>query len=121
MESRRRITEEDLLVTEALIAESYGRLKTSVVQAPSHALGTVGGTIRRHPFAAAAVAIAGGIAAYVIVTRMISPVVVAEQKKERSHPDLMMGMVSMVLPLAAPHIASYIQKYLGRILSGERD
>jgi|SRR5665647_1303051 len=121
MVSRRRITEQDLLVTEALIGESYSRLKTSVVQAPSRALGTVGGTIRRHPFAAAAVAIGGGIAAYVIVSRMLSSVAVAEQKKERSPPDRMMEIMSMVLPLAAPHIASYIQKYIGRILSGERD
>lgn len=120
MVSRRRITEQDLLVTEALIGESYSRLKTSVVQAPSRALGTVGGTIRRHPFAAAAVAIGGGIAAYVIVSRMLSSVEV-EQKKERSPPDRMMEIMSMVLPLAAPHIASNIQKYIGRILSGERD
>ena len=53
MKNPRQITEEDILVTEALIAESYGRLKKSVVQAPSRALGSVGGTIRNHPFAAA--------------------------------------------------------------------
>ena len=117
MESRRRITEKDLLVTEALIAESYGRLKKSVVQAPSRALGSIGGTISRHPFAAAATAIIGGIAAYVIITRMTSHVVVAQQKRETSRPDLMMDVLSMILPLVAPHITSYIQQYIGRILS----
>jgi len=119
MESRRRITEEDLLVTEAFIADSYGRLKKSVVQAPSRALGSVGGTISRHPFAAAATAMIGGIAAYVIITRMTSHSTGAGQKRERSHPDLMMEILSMFLPLAAPYIASYIQKYIGRILSPE--
>ena len=119
MESRRRITEEDLLVTEALIAESYGRLKKSVARVPSRALGSVGGTISRHPFAAAATAIAGGTAAYVIISRMTSHVAVAGQKRDRSRPDLMMEVLSMFLPLAAPHIASYIQKYIGRIRSAE--
>ncbi len=117
MESRRRITEDDLLVTEALIAESYGRVKKSVVQAPSRALGSVGGTIRNHPFAAAATAIVGGIAAYVIITRMTSHG--AGQKEERSHPGLGYEMQAMIIPLVAPFIIGYIQKYLGSILSPE--
>ena len=119
MKNRRPITEEDLLITEALIAESYGRLKKSVVHAPSRALGSVGGTIRRHPFAAAATAIIGGIAAYVIITRMTSPGAGTGQKKERSHPDLMHEMQGMIIPLVAPFIIGYIQKYIGSIFSAE--
>jgi hypothetical protein len=119
MKNRRQITEEDLLVTEALIAESYGRLKKSVIQAPSRALGSVGGTIRRHPFAAAATAIIGGIAAYVIITRMTSPGAGAGQKEERSHPGLGHEMQAMIIPLVAPFVISYIQKYIGSILSPE--
>ena len=119
MESRKRITEEDLLVTEALISESFGRLKNSVARAPSRALGSVSGTIHRHPFAAAAAALAGGLAAYVIIKQVTSQAAVSSQKKERNRPDLMMEMLSIVLPLAAPHIAGYIQKYVGRILSAE--
>ena len=119
MKNRRPITEEDLLVTEALMAESYGRLKKSVVQAPSRALGSVGGTIRRHPFAAAATAIVGGIAAYVIITRMTSHGTGAGQKRERSHSDLMHEIQAIIIPLAAPFVIGYIQKYLGSILSAE--
>jgi len=119
MKNRRQITEEDLLVTEALIAESYGRLKKSVVRAPSRALGSVGGTIRRHPFAAAATAIVGGIAAYIIITRMTSHGADAGQKKERSPPDLMHEMQAMIIPLVAPFIIGYIQKYLSSIFSKE--
>jgi hypothetical protein len=121
MESRSRITEEDLLVTEALIAESYGRLKKSVVQVPSRALGFVGGTISRHPFAAAATAIVGGIAVYIIISRITSHVAIAGQKRDRSRPDLMHEMLSMIIPLVAPSVTGYIQKYIGGILSGERD
>jgi len=119
MKNRRQITEEDLLVTEALIAESYGRLKKSVVEAPSRALGSVGGTIRRHPFAAATTAIVGGLAAYVIITRMTSHGSGAGQKMERSHPDLMHDLQSMIIPLVAPFIMGYIQKYINSIFSKE--
>jgi hypothetical protein len=121
MKNRKQITEEDLLVTESLIAESYGQLKKSVVQAPHRALGAVGGTIRKHPFAAAAVAIAGGIAAYGIVTRIASSRAGASQQKEQSQPDLMKEMLLIFLPLAAPHIVTFIQKYLGNFIqSGKK-
>jgi len=121
MKNRRRITEEDVLVTEALIAESYGRVKKSVSRAPSQAFGSVSGTISRHPFAAAAIAIAGGIAAYVIISRITSHVSVAEQKRSGNRPDLVHEILSMVIPVAAPYVTGYIQKNIGRILSGERE
>ena len=116
MKNRRQITEEDLLITEILIAESYGRLKKSVVRAPHRALGSVGGTIRKHPFAAAAAAIAGGLGAYMIITRMASHNAGARQKREQSHPDLMKEMLLIFLPLAAPYIAAFVQKYLGSLI-----
>ena len=119
MKNRRPITEEDLLVTEALIAESYGRLKKSVVQAPHRALGSVGGSIRRHPVAAAAVAIAGGITAYIVITRMTSHGADAGQKKERSHPDHMHTIQEILIPLMAPYIMGYIQKYISSLFSKE--
>jgi len=119
MKNRRPITEEDILVTEALIAESYGRLKKSVVQAPSRALGSVGGTIRRHPFAAAATAIIGGIAAYGIISRMTSHGAGTGHKEEQSRLDLMHEMQVIIIPLVAPYIIGYIQKYFGSIFSAE--
>jgi predicted ribonuclease toxin of YeeF-YezG toxin-antitoxin module len=129
MESRRRITEEDLLVTEACIADSYGRLKKSVVQAPSRALGSVGGTIRRHPFATTATAVVAGVVVYGIFKLITSRASVQEtqgssrvsMQKDMSRPDLMHDMLSMMIPLAAPYITGYIQKYIGEILSGELD
>ena len=116
MKNRKQITEEDLLVTEALIAESYGRLKKSVVEVPHQALGSVGGTIRKHPFAAAAAAVAVGIGAYMMVTRMASHRAEARQTKEQSSPDLMKEMLLIFLPMIAPYIASVFQKYIDSVL-----
>ena len=121
MKIRRQITEEDLLVTESLIAESYGQLKKSVVQAPHLALGFVGGTIRKHPFAAATVAIAGGIAAYGIFTWIAKGSASPRQKKEQNPPDLMKEMLLIFLPLAAPHIVTLIQKYVGNFIQSGKN
>jgi hypothetical protein len=129
MENHRRVTEDDLLITEALIAESFGRLKQSVAQAPSRALGSLSGTIRKHPFAAAATAILGGAVVFGIIRLITSRASVKESQgrsrgtlqRDTGHPYLMQEMMSMVFPLVAPYITGYLQKYIGRILSGERE
>jgi hypothetical protein len=129
MENRRCVTEEDLLITESLIAESYGQLKQSVVQTPSRAFRSLGQTVRDHPFATAATAVVAGIAVYGIIKLITSHASVQETEgrprvtlqKDRSRPDLMHEMLSMILPLVAPYITGYIQKYIGRILSKEPD
>lgn len=131
METHRRVTEEDLIVTEALIAQSYSHLKQSVMQAPSRACRsfgeTVGQTIREHPYASAATAVVAGAGAYGILNLMTSRPSVQEVqersrgtiKHESSHPDLMQEILLMMIPLAAPYLTDYIQKYLGSILSVE--
>jgi hypothetical protein len=129
MENRRRVTEEDLLITEALIAKSYSQLKQSVIQAPSRAYRSVGQTVREHPFATAATAVVAGIVVYGIIKQITSRASVQEaqgrsrvtMQKDTSRPDLMHEMLSMIIPLVAPYITGYIQKYIGGILSGERD
>jgi hypothetical protein len=129
MEKRRRITEEDLLITEALIANSYSQLKQSVIQAPSRTCRSIGQTVREHPFATAATAVVAGVAVYGIIKLITSRASVQEaQRRERvtlqkdtSRTDLMQEMLPMIMPLVAPYITGYIQKYLGGILSGERD
>lgn len=128
METRRRITEEDLLITETLIAESYGQLKQSVIQAPSRAFRSAGHTVRQHPYATAGVAIIAGVALYGIFKMVTSgpPSQGASgragsgMKTGACHPDLMQQMLPTLIPLVAPYIGSFIQKYLGKILSGER-
>lgn len=127
MDNRRRVTEEDLLITEALIAKSYGRLKQSVVLAPSRAFRSLGQTAREHPYATAGTAVVAGVVLYGIIKKMISPP--APEARERSHaplqkekggPDLLHELLPLIIPLAAPYIIEYIQKYLGKIHSEKR-
>ena len=128
MENRRRITEEDLLVTEALIAESYGRLKKSVLQAPAKALGPISHTISEHPLEAAATAVGGGIAAYGIA-RMMTPRNSAEEgkkrhgkkKKAKRRHDPMMDILSAIIPLVIPYITRYLERYMGTPPEGAHD
>jgi len=120
MESHKRITEEDLLVTEALIAESYGRLKKSVMQAPAKALGPITQAISEHPLEAAATAVGGGIAAYGIA-RIVSPHSRGKEngkkhgkkKKAKRRHDPMMDILSALIPMVMPYITAYLEKYTG--------
>jgi hypothetical protein len=128
MENRRRITEEDLLVTEKLIAESYGRLKKSIVKAPARVLVPVSQAISEHPLEAAATAVGGGIAAYGIA-RMVAPRNGAEEgkkrhgkkKRGRRRHDPLMEILSALLPLAIPYITGYLEKYMGTNPHAKRD
>jgi hypothetical protein len=120
MKNSRRVTEEDLLVTEALIAKSYGRLKQSVIQVPSRAYHSLGKTVREHPYESAATAVGAGAAGYGLVKMMTSRNPVHEAQgiqvtieKQTSRPDIMQEMLPILIPLVAPYIAAYIQKYLG--------
>lgn len=118
MEKRRRVTEDDLLITEALIAKSYGRLKRSVVQAPSQALKSVSETVKRNPLATVAAIAGGGLVAYGLM-RLVIPRGIG--KEDRNRPNLTNEILSLIIPLAAPYLMSYIKHYLGRVLSGEHD
>ena len=128
MENRRRITEEDVLVTEALIAASYGSLKQSVVQAPSRALRSAGQTIQDHPYATAATVVVAGVALYGIFKIMTSrpsgddvrPNPQISCQRNTGNKDLMQALLPVILPMVTPYIMGYIQKYLGKIQSGNQ-
>jgi hypothetical protein len=128
MENRRCVTEEDLLVTEALIARSYGNLKQSVVEIPSRAYHTLGKTMCDHPYATAGTAVVGGAAIYGIVKMMTSHASVqdaegskrAPVQKDTGHMDILQQMLPILIPLVTPYLAGYIRKYLGNIQPGER-
>ncbi len=111
-------------MTEAMIARSYGRLKHSVARAPSQALNSMGGTIRKHPLAAAAVAVGAGLTLYGLFRLMTRKGALREnlagRRGQQSGPDMKMEVLSMILPMVTPYIASYLEKYMGKIFSGER-
>ena len=108
-------------MTETMIAMSYGRLKQSVVRVPSQALGSMGDTVKKHPFAAAAVAVGAGITLYGIFRMMNRQRTPRERRaggRERSAgPDMAMEIFSMLLPIIKPYITGYLEKYLGKIFS----
>jgi hypothetical protein len=119
METRRQITEEDIRRTEALIGRSYGRLKKAAARAPSRAFGSVRGMAREHPLGTAAGAVVGGIALYGLFRLVTRPR--ARSSREPGHgPDLAMDLLRMAVPLVTPYIAGYLEKYMGRMLSGDR-
>lgn len=117
MEGRRRVTEEDLHVTEALIADSFGRLKKSIAEAPHEAVRPAANLIREHPFVAAAAAAGAGMVAFQVF-RMVAPGPAPKGQEKRG--DKSSGLIAQLLPMAAPYIASMLQQQLGKALSGER-
>ena len=124
MERRRQVTEEDILMTEAMIARSYGRLKRSVAQAPARAFSSAGETVRKHPFATAAAAVGAGIALFGLfrlMTRQGTREKDAGSRERRSSPDMTREILSMIIPLAAPYVTGYLKNYLAKVFSGERD
>jgi len=123
VEKHRQVTKEDIIVTEELITRSYGRLKQSVVQAPSRALRCVGNTLREHPIAAAGAAVGAGITLYGLFRLMTRQGSVKESVtwEKQSRPDMKMVILSLIIPILTPYIAGYLGKYVGRIFSEDRD
>jgi hypothetical protein len=126
MKNRRPINEDDILLTEMLIAKSYGNLKRSVVRASSDAFGSlgesVGGTIRKHPYATAGAAVGAGVILFGLF-RLLNRSGSGKKKGDRgrdrtSSPGV--DILSLLMPLAMPYITAYLEKYLGRMVSRER-
>jgi len=111
------VTEEDLHVTEALIADSFGRLKKSITDAPHEAVRPASNLIREHPFITTAAAAGIGVVAFQAF-RMMAPRKAAKGQEKRG--GLSSGLVGQLLTLAAPYIASTLQQQLSHALSGER-
>jgi hypothetical protein len=125
VETRRPITEDDVLLTELLIARSYGNLKRSVVKTSFAAFGSVGGTIKKHPYATAGAAAGAGILLFMLFRLMNRGGSGRRQdvgdRERSSRPDLMMELFSLMMPVITPYITAYVEKYLGRAFSRGRD
>jgi hypothetical protein len=115
MASRRRVTEEDAHVTEALIAESFGRLKKSITDAPHEAVRPATNIIRQHPFITTAAAAGIGIAAFEVF-RIMAPRVAPKGTEKRGGASP--GFLAQIWPLVAPYITTALQQQLGNALSG---
>lgn len=123
MKDRRPITEDDILLTEMLIAQSYGNLKKSVVRASSDAFGSlgesVGGMIKKHPYATAGAAVGAGVL-LVMLFKLMSRGGSGKHNGDgggRRSSDMGLAILAMLMPLAMPYITAYLEKYLGRMVS----
>jgi hypothetical protein len=129
VKNRRQITEDDIYLTELLIAKSYGNLKHSVARASSDALSSVGdavgGSVRKHPYAAAGAAVGAGLLMFMIFKLMnrggSSRRKKASEREEKSRSGMTSDLLGMVIPLAAPYFMAYLEKSLGRMFSKGRD
>jgi len=125
VEKRRQVTEEDILMTEEMIALSFGRMKRSVVQAPSRALSSAGDTVKKHPVAAAVAAVGAGIAIYGLFRLMTRRSTTREnvpfRRERESRTDMSREIISMIIPLVTPYVIGYLKNYMEGIFSSKRD
>lgn len=117
MAAPRRVTEEDLHVTEALIADSFRRLKKSVAAAPHEVARPAADLIREHPLAATATAAGAGVIAFQVMKMLVGrPAHGSGSKVKRAGSDLTGELLSMATPL----IVSLFRQQLSRAVTGER-
>lgn len=116
----KRVTEEDLKATEAMLARSFSNMKSSVTRIPSDMVKPVTSTVKEHPFASLAAAAGIGLIAYELIRLMTPRVVTREVKvgpqgevKERARSSL----TSQIMAFAAPYVISYLQQEITRFLT----
>ncbi|HUL62406.1 MAG TPA: hypothetical protein VLT35_05030 [Methanocella sp.] len=119
MANHRHVTEEDLHVTEALIADSVARLKRSVREAPHEAIRPAADVIREHPFAATAAAAGAGVLMFQ-VARMLAPATRRRKEPKAGGKGRGIGgeIMGQLMALAAPYLVSMLQQQLGKAISG---
>jgi hypothetical protein len=128
VKNRRPITEDDVYLTELLIAKSYGNLKHSVAKASSDALGSVGdavgGTVRKHPYATAGAAVGAGLIMFMLF-RLMKAGGSSRRKgnsdREKSRSGRHSDILGMLVPIVAPYLTAYLEKSLGRMFARGRD
>jgi hypothetical protein len=118
VETRKRINEADLILTEEMIGRSFTRLKESMLQAPSQAFRPATDMVRQHPFATAATAVGAGMLAYQVLS-LVVPLFTARGggKKESGRRS---GLTSQLFSLATPYLVGILQQELGHIMAGDR-
>ncbi len=124
MERRKPITEEDVHMTELLLARSYENLKQSAVRTTSRSLRSVGGSLRQHPYAVAGAAVGAGILLYGIFRLMNRNGSVKKSKavdrEYSSRSGVTMGLLSLMIPIVKPYVMTYLENYMGKMFSKGR-
>jgi hypothetical protein len=123
VERRRPITEEDLLLTELLLARSFENLKQSAVQTTSRSLRSAGGSLRQHPYAIAGAAVGAGILLYGIFRLVNRNGSVKKSNIDReysSRSGVTLELLALILPIVKPYITAYLEKYMDGMVSKDR-
>jgi hypothetical protein len=117
---KKNVTEEDLKATEALLANSFSNMKSSLTRIPGDIVKPVTSTVKAHPYATLAAAAGAGLIGYQLIRLMTPRVVTREVKvgpqgevKESTRPSL----ASQIMAFAAPYIVTYIQQEVTRFLA----
>jgi hypothetical protein len=119
MTPKKKVTEEDLKVTEALLARSFSNLKSSLTRIPGDMVKPVTGTVKEHPYASMAAAAGAGLIGYEIIHLMTPRVVVREVKVQpqvEAKEHARASLTSQIMSFAAPYIAGYLQQEVTRLL-----
>jgi len=124
VERRKPITEEDLLMTELLIARSFENLKQTAVRTTSRSIRSAGGSLRHHPYAVAGAAVGAGIILYGIF-RLLNRNGSAKKsnavdREYSSRSGVTMDLLSLMTPIVKPFITTYLENYMGRMFSKGR-
>ena len=125
MERRKPITEDDLFMTELLIARSFENLKQSAVRTTSRSLQSAGDSLKKHPYAVAGAAVGTGILLYGIF-RLATRNTSAKKSNavDREYPSrssgATMALLTLMMPLVRPYITTYLENYIGRMFSKGR-
>ncbi len=121
MERRKPITEEDIRMTEKMIARSFGNLKQSAVQTSRRSLRSATGKITQNPYAVAGAAVGAGILIYGIFRLMSRK---GPDRKERavdrrssSRSGVTMELLPLIIPLVKPYVTAYLGNYMGKRFS----
>jgi hypothetical protein len=124
VERRKPITEEDVLLTELLIARSFENLKQSAVRTTSRSLRSAGGSIKQHPYAVAGAAVGAGIILYGIFRLMnrngSAKKSNAVDREYSSRSGVTIDLLSLMMPIVKPYITTYLENYMGRMFSRGR-
>lgn len=110
MKDRKRITEEDLKVTERRISESWRGLKGAAMKAPGKAAEVAIGRMKEHPLITLALVAGAGMAGFGILKWVLS---CSRGGKKRESGSKVWDMALGLLPLALPHIIGLLKEFTG--------
>lgn len=117
---KKKITEDDLKATEALLASSFNHMKSSLTRIPGDMVKPVTGTVKAHPYATVAAAAGTGLIAYLLIRAATPKVVIREVSAQPGGEPKVhrrSSILSQIISLATPYIVAFVQQEVTRMLA----